>query len=116
MGYISINPAVFRAWLLAHGEHEQVGVAASALRCPLACFLNGHGGRGIRYEVSSAHVWVYDVSAECLVEEVSLPGWAERFVGLVDSWVRAGNVACSVAVDLLDQALASRGEGSEAGG
>jgi hypothetical protein len=116
MGYISIDPDAFRAWLLAHGGHERVGVAASALRCPLACFLNEQGVEGIRYEVSGARVWGYDVAAEFLVNEASLPGWAERFVGLVDSWVRAGDVACSVAVSLLDQTLVSHGQGSEVGG
>jgi|SRR5579875_155362 len=109
MGDISMNPDVFRAWLLAQDEDEVVGTATRAGECPLARFLNEQAAGGERYEVGEVFYWAYDASG-CSVEAAPLPAWAERFVGLVDRWcggVPGRAVTRRVALRLLDACCAS---------
>jgi hypothetical protein len=74
----------FRAWLLAHDEGSPVGIAYDIGCCPLARFLSKLWADQ-RVQVTPSHCSVYSVSGR-LMEVVSLPAWAGRFVILVDSW------------------------------
>ena len=71
----------FRAWLAGHEPEAIVGVARSRCRCPLAIYI-GHSINP--------------------VSDPSLPIWADRFVGQVDSADLFAPITASRALEILD--------------
>jgi hypothetical protein len=94
----------FWAWLLSRDEGSPVGTAGDVGGCPLACFLNEFQ-TDRRVHVAGTYCSVYDASG-CSLGIASLPAWAERFVGLVDSRHSIGTAVSSrAALEALEQAL-----------
>jgi hypothetical protein len=123
MTIVTLDPDAFRTWLLAQSEDAVVGIAGTAGRCPLACFLNAQGGcfdplcnpqaGGAGYMVGGGEYAFYDGSSAPL-KKAPLPAWADWFLVLIDVQHGYGEpVARCVALGVLDRALAAVGKGGQ---